>query len=838
MKFRKYLLVVLGLLLLVLSSTSTGAIAQNPITLTVALEAYQEEALGMNFFDQFESQYNVQVRVVSAGQSALLPSVLQNNSAEAHLNAFADYVRVADVLPIVSYQLSVEATRAGYVLDLMPLVSADSSLNPADFYRVAWEAYQWDDGMWVLPASMTLSAMVYDTSAFDSIGSAYPDMNWSLTDIGNVARALTTFDGNNTVTAPGFEALSIAHLFRSLLGQGIYVMNTFPNQPDFTDPILANLLNEWVALESEGVVARGGFDPNSVPFVLGGIGLADNNDSIFSPLANNTLGASVDGFAVSAGTQYPELAYLLAKYMTNGNQIFFGDLPARQNQAVDIDPIIANALPNAFGFSELRFFDYVELAIDRMLFEGVDAVSALQFAQSIVESNLQLAESRFGTTNIVVNNAPQLQGGEVELNFAVFTAVMPLPNETVWRDLADDFAEIDPDVGYVSTAGVNDFPANIAQTHDCFFMNGATSSLTSADVLVLDPLISTDTTVNQDDYLTGVLAQLRRDNQLLGLPIGVQPIVMWYDTTRFSQLGLDLTDGMWSVNEFNQALQSLQAPIFYSTNASNRDLLMLIASHGGLPVDFRTDPVSVNYTDPTTVDAIRQVLDYARSNLIHYNALVNIGMSSGTRPDLNLIPLHSDQLGSMSIRGAMRNGGMFGTDEPATDAYELVNFPQGAYTPISYTIPSAYIGANTPYADACYRWMQFLADHPDRFNLMPATYTQLNDPTFMATQSPDFMTFFSTFASLLQDPNAVVVPNTFSWGVGSDVPMTWLNRAFDAYVLNSADLETELVQAEQFTLDYQACIANIPPFDPLIQDQQSYREAFNQCATQVDPTMQ
>jgi hypothetical protein len=68
---------------------------------------------------------------------------------------------------------------------------------------------------------------------------------------------------------------------------------------------------------------------------------------------------------------------------------------------------------------------------------------------------------------------------------------------------------------------------------------------------------------------------------------------------------------------------------------------MLIAAYGGLPFDYRTDPPTLNFTDPATVEAIRQVLDLAKADLIQYETLtMNTGLggddSKGTRFTLNL----------------------------------------------------------------------------------------------------------------------------------------------------------------------------------------------------------
>jgi hypothetical protein len=49
-------------------------------------------------------------------------------------------------------------------------------------------------------------------------------------------------------------------------------------------------------------------------------------------------------------------------------------------------------------------------------------------------------------------------------------------------------------------------------------------------------------------------------------------------------------------------------------------MLTLIAAYGGLPLDTRTDPPTVNFSDPATVNALQQVLDLVKNGYISYAA--------------------------------------------------------------------------------------------------------------------------------------------------------------------------------------------------------------------------
>ena len=73
--------------------------------------------------------------------------------------------------------------------------------------------------------------------------------------------------------------------------------------------------------------------------------------------------------------------------------------------------------------------------------------------------------------------------------------------------------------------------------------------------------------------------------------------------------------------------------------------------------------------------------------------------------------------------------------------------------------------------------------------------------------------------------------------LGDLLSVLWLYRAMDKYVLEDADLLTELEDAEQFTRDYQVCAEQIPAFNDVEEtDIVSYVTRYAQCAVDVDET--
>ncbi len=124
-------------------------------------------------------------------------------------------------------------------------------------------------------------------------------------------------------------------------------------------------------------------------------------------------------------------------------------------------------------------------------------------------------------------------------------------------------------------------------------------------VLNLDPYFSADSSFNPDDLVAGALAQLQRGGRTWGYPLVIEPQVIHYYADILSKAGVPLpTNGVWTADQFANALTTLQATLpsdkkaFANRTPGDTALLELIAAFGGLPLDFRTDPPTINFTDP------------------------------------------------------------------------------------------------------------------------------------------------------------------------------------------------------------------------------------------------
>lgn len=805
------------------------------------------------------------------------------------LTAAQAYASVADVLFVDNSNLNVQSTRAGYYLDMSPLTSSDTSLNVDDFIPGVWQSFQWDNGIWALPVSTDVIILTYNPAAFDAIGLAYPNERWTIDDLDNAARKLAVVDSTGAVTTTGLAVSNnnLEWLFRSLLGKGFYDASVTPNTPVLNDPTLQTMLTTWATLVKDGMVSnQGGFGAaETIPMQIGGsrtLNRRPGNDQnqvtlSASLLPGGAAGLNPQGFAISSGTQYPEQAYTLIKYLTNNADVannFFGVSPARQslvgvsgsntnggpgggpgfgggfNNLSDENKAVVNqALSSGIPLSEVRYADYVTQALTSMNSDGSDAQTALQTEEAQAVADLQAADTAKTDSPVVLATpVPEvvLQSGEVALKFGLNSFVAPLPNQDKWDNLIAEFTASDPQVKSINldvqARGGNEF----ATTDDCFYLPyNNVPGIDLSTVINLDPFIDSDSSFDKSDVIGNTVSLITRDNKIWAYPLALQPAALEYNSDVFAKYNVPTPESGWTINSFTDALKSIKldpsdpAP-FGPRDAGGTYLLMLMAAYGGVPLDYRTDPPTVDLTSQTNIDAIRQVLDLAKNGYLKYEQLAanvfNFGGSDTTES------IYGTVLNGFSF-GGRRGGGPAAVNQATTSAtttaYKLTTYPTGTdLSAVSYDITTAYISATSQNPEGCYRWISFLSKHPELLNAMPAFRSQLADVA--TVQSANAANYYTLLDNLISQPSTIVFPAQSGGGFNSPANFLlqyWMNRAFDNYVLKDGNLEQDLADAQTYSKAFQECIAAIPAFDPATEDRRAYFQKYGECGQKADPTL-
>ena len=300
-------------------------------------------------------------------------------------------------------------------------------------------------------------------------------------------------------------------------------------------------MNKWAAYQADYAPGNFNFNIDDIPLTINSTWLLSedfnttNNDTDFQAvlLPDNRAGIQVDAYGISAGTNHPRLAYELLQYMTQTPEIayaFFGDSPARRSlltadtgdlptlrdYSEEVQTLIDEALANAIPQSQLEFVRYINYATSQVNNEDepVDAETALQDTQiRLTEVYLVVAEQ---ADNNVVEVAtpiptPVLQSGEVALNFGVQSFFGSIEGNDIWQDAIDEFVMQDPQVGRILIDTGYYSIEEHSEKQDCFYL--ASNAVPTADLSLfytVDPFLTTDPTLDIDNFVNGALDQVTR----------------------------------------------------------------------------------------------------------------------------------------------------------------------------------------------------------------------------------------------------------------------------------------------------------------------------------------
>jgi ABC-type glycerol-3-phosphate transport system substrate-binding protein len=518
----------------------------------------------------------------------------------------------------------------------------------------------------------------------------------------------------------------------------------------------------------------------------------------------------------------------------------------------ELEPLIDVAIERAIPLSEGRFSDGIVTALNLMEDEGYDARTALDTVQSDLMTDLTAADARAATTQIAVQEPVlprQLAAGEIALNFATLGGGGGGPGggfalEQQWQATADAFADADPEVGLVTIGQENQNQlATVAETYDCFYADS--NLVPDADLsllLNLDPLLSTDPAFDPNDYISGVFDQVKVNNQTWALPLQISPLVLRIDYDIFRQAGVNPPQGSWTVSEFEDAIRNIQfaladdqTPVTLNVSGESA-MLTLIAAYGGLPLDTRTDPPTVNFSDPATVNALQQVLDLVKNGYISYAAGgPGGGGFGGGGQNTASLAIYSNNLNALGFGGfgGPGGGGFGGGQNTNTDG--IITFPLGTqFNAVPLELSAGYISAYTQHADACYRFLKYLSNATDLFQSMPARHSVINSQALMTAQGEQNVAFYNALADLIEQPTTIIVPDNID--AGTFGMTNWLFDVFDRYTAGEVvDLESDLRVAETTTRDYLTCVAAIPPIDFAQDGPQAFFQQIQACQDAVDP---
>lgn len=879
MRYR--LMIVMLLCLLAIVPTFAQS---DEIVISLAVREYQADDYRELIIPQFEAENpGIRVHIDTTGGYS---EVYWHSDPEWYLDSISKLAHQTDVF-VVNQALQRDATRAGYILDLAPLVRSDMSINQADYLPNAWESFSWEGGIWAIPSFLDVYLVLYDREAFDQAGLSYPDGSWDVYDYSNAIRSLSTLNPDGTVdqtVIDYFYNSSQLYFYMSLLNRGIYDDTGLQLDQASIEPIIS----EWQSLieagyfnvkhqqsGSSGVVIMSASGNSNKPLTI----LPSTAASFFSqegdsmsvaPLPNNYSGIEITGYAVSSGTLYPDAAYKLAKFLADNPLVIRNEFLGRPaNTTVDVTDGAEDGLVNLFDIlnpdvvaqadqlfnnirsaSEQHFFDLLLPII--MGQEGSDDVYTLDDVSAKIEERFRMASER-ANTPVTVNPPPQkveIAPGQIELKFSVAATMSPFPYREQWETFISEFLANEPTIGHIdlNTGFMSDLESMV-ERYDCFYSPYGTVLSNNPNLsllLSIDPYLSADSNNVLQDVIRPALERLQIDGQTWAFPITVEPQNLSYKPEMFQQANAGDPLVSWTISDFENALWALKGimeddkepfqPMLFETY----HLYLLIMAYGGNPFDFSTTPPTLSFSDEATINATKQVLDLARNGLMAYTDLGQIIGSMSFSSD-DSAPLSTSMMGNMGMTIVNSDGEV----EFLPSENYPIPYPSGSlYTPVHLYGGSAYISATTQYADECYRFIRAISEQPNLFiGEMPALKSVINSPDLVTAHGQANVDFYKKYAEQLEQPNTFILPAIENgYSLGSFTDEIWFYRVFDEYVKNGdqIDLVAEFADAQEKANEHRECISNIEIDIMTIETQEEYEAylgAYEGCLQQIDPSI-
>jgi ABC-type glycerol-3-phosphate transport system substrate-binding protein len=587
-----------------------------PVTISYAVWDYEQQ-LYEPLAKKFTAEHpNITVTLVSLDDMMNVPQQ-QQNSPEGPLTQLRRIVSGADTAP--AFALTPEAFGSGLMLDLAPLMDADSAFKRDDFLPGALEQYISKGGTWVLPRYLNVQVLSYNKDLFKAAGLPEPKAGWTWTDLLGNAEQLGKKSGSKVDTYGYLDSSGgFLPLIALLQDQSIDLLNTPAQDVKLDSPAVLAAVNRLRALIDSGALFRPEYKEGANPTDPGQL-IRDGKVAIwgqeFMQIAEGPAstgqaqqdysfevgkapypstfagfyGGGADGYIISAGSAHPNESWQWIEFLSRqqtdqpdgaGMRPYYGPgrVPARQSLADQsgfwnsLDEATAAAYKWAIAHPAPpleRTPDYAAIGalsgvLDQILgADKKDPQKALQEAQKQLEqqiADVQLTPTPVPDTSPVTVATPEPQtapDGATAINFSV-DGYNPSDIRRIARTFRDQHPEI---FVQIKTTNVYTEPpslARIAETNDCFSWYAPPQ--TDDDfkgLLDLQPLFDADAGFPQSDFAPLLLAPYQRNGGLFGLPYAVTLRTLNFNRTAFDAAGIKPPTYQWKPDDFLAAAQAL-----------------------------------------------------------------------------------------------------------------------------------------------------------------------------------------------------------------------------------------------------------------------------------------
>jgi multiple sugar transport system substrate-binding protein len=601
------------------SDTNATAVPDNGESVTVSYAVWDyEQQLYEPLAKKFTAEHpNITIALVSL-DDMMNVSQQQPGAPEGPLTQLRRIVSGADTAP--AFALTPEAFASGLMLDLAPLMDADSSFKRDDFLPGALEQYVGKGGTLVLPRYLNVQILSYNKDLFKAAGLPEPKAGWTWTDLLGAAEQLGRKNGSKVDTYGYLDSSGgFLPLLALLQDQNIDLLNT-PSQevkldgepvitavkrlrtlidggalfrPEYKEgatPIDPGQLirdgkvaiwgQEFVAMPADGP-ASGSQSDQDYSFAVGKIAYPSTFAGYY--------GGGADGYIISSGSAHPNESWQWIEFLSRQQTDQPGGISARPYMAPGRVPARLSLAEQSGFWSSLdeataaaykwaiehpspqpeRTPDYAAFGALSTVLEQIlgaekkDPQKALQEAQKQLEqqiAEIQLTPTPEPDTSPVIVATPEPQTapeGATAINFSV-DGYNPSDIRRVARAFRDQHPEIFVQIKATTTFTEPPSLAKVAETNDCFSWYAPPQSDDDfKGLLDLQPLFDADASFPQSDFAPMLLGPYQRNGGLFGLPYAVTLRTLNFNRTVFDAAGIKTPTYQWKPDDFLAAAQAL-----------------------------------------------------------------------------------------------------------------------------------------------------------------------------------------------------------------------------------------------------------------------------------------
>lgn len=306
--------------------------------------------------------------------------------------------------------------------------------------------------------------------------------------------------------------------------------------------------------------------------------------------------------------------------------------------------------------------------------------------------------------------------------------------------------------------------------------------------LALDAYLAQEEDFGASQFFPGAFEAFQSSGKQLGVPLGIDPFVLYYNRDLFDSMGVPYPQPGWTWSDFlalGRSLRDEESGTYGYTHATSQfiDSMMFVYQHGGSLVDANGRP---SLTDPLTVEAIQWYIDLFRT----YNVAPTDEQAErlwGSVNQAGIGGITTGKVGMFISYLSAYSGDFFFPGDLNID-FGMIELPRDE---VSFTLAffeGGVISSQSAHPDDAWKWLAFLSRQRQP-RLIPARISQAESPEYAQEVGSEVAR-----VGLASVNSAMFVSGRLVNQLGSIIEIYF--KAIDTLVNSDVAVEEELIKAQ------------------------------------------